>query len=62
MMFYLNDYNIYMKKLLLILIVISIALPANAFFWNKKDKKLETELQGKGYAGSLPNLNNRDNE
>lgn len=31
-------------------------LPAEAFFWNKKDKALEAELEGKGYAGTLPDL------
>ena len=34
----------------------SFALPSHAWFWSKKDKALEAELQGKGYAGSLPNL------
>lgn len=29
------------------------------FFWNKKDKALEKELQGKGYAGTLPNLGDK---
>lgn len=37
----------------------SIALPTQAAFWNRKDKALEKELQGKGYAGSLPNLNDK---
>ena len=45
-----------MKKLVALLIIISFALPANAFFWNKKDKALEKELQGKGYAGDLPRI------
>ena len=45
-----------MKKLAALLIVFSLALPSNAFFWNKKDKALEKELQGKGYAGTLPNI------
>ena len=35
------------------------ALPSHAFFWNKKDKALEKELQGKGYAGTLPNLGDK---
>lgn len=34
-------------------------MPANAFFLNKKDKALEKELQGKGYAGTLPNLEDK---
>ena len=37
----------------------SFALPSHAFFWNKKDKALEKELQGKGYAGPLPNLGDK---
>lgn len=45
-----------MKKFLICLIVMSFALPSNAFFWNKKDKALEKELQGKGYAGKLPDI------
>ena len=47
-----------MKKIVALLIVFSFALPSNAFFWNKKDKALEKELQGKGYAGTLPKLEN----
>lgn len=31
-------------------------MPAEAFFWSKKNKALEKELQGKGYAGTLPRL------
>lgn len=45
-----------MKKFVLCLIVMSFALPSHAWFWSKKDKTLEAELQGKGYAGTLPNL------
>ena len=45
-----------MKKVVLLLIAFSIALPSNAWFWEKKDKALEAELQGKGYAGTLPDL------
>ena len=45
-----------MKKLVALLIILSFTLPANAFFWNKKDKALENELQGKGYAGDLPKI------
>ena len=37
----------------------SFALPSHAFFWNKKDQALEKELQGKGYAGTLPNLGDK---
>ena len=45
-----------MKKLLLCLIVLSFCLPSQAWWWDKKDKALEAELEGKGYAGTLPNL------
>ena len=51
-----NHYNIIMKKFLICLIVMSFALPSQAFFWHKKDKALEAELQGKGYAGTLPDI------
>lgn len=46
-----------MKKIILCIIALSISLPSHAWFWDKKDKALEAELQGKGYAGSLPDLN-----
>lgn len=45
-----------MKKILICLILLSITLPSNAGFWNKKNKALEQELQGKGYAGNLPDI------
>lgn len=45
-----------MKKILICLILLSITLPSNATFWNKKNKALEQELQGKGYAGKLPDI------
>lgn len=45
-----------MKKFLICLILLSITLPSNAAFWNKKNKALEQELQGKGYAGNLPDI------
>lgn len=48
-----------MKKFLICLILLSITLPSQAFFWNRKDKALEKELQGKGYAGTLPNLGDK---
>ena len=48
-----------MKKFIVCLILFSIALPSNAAFWNRKDKALEKELQGKGYAGNLPNLEDK---
>lgn len=45
-----------MKKFILCLIMMSFALPSQAWWWDKKDKVLEAELEGKGYAGTLPNL------
>ena len=45
-----------MKKIFLSLIILSFALPSQAWWWDKKDKALEAELQGKGYAGTLPDL------
>ena len=48
-----------MKKFFICLIIMSFALPSHAFFWNNKDKALEKELQGKGYAGTLPNLGDK---
>lgn len=45
-----------MKKFLICLLLLSITLPSNAAFWNKKNKALEQELQGKGYAGNLPDI------
>lgn len=45
-----------MKKLVSLLVVLSFTLPSHAWFWEKKDKALEKELQGKGYAGTLPDL------
>lgn len=48
-----------MKKFIVSLIVMSFALPSHAWFWDKKDKALEAELQSKGYAGTLPELNKK---
>lgn len=45
-----------MRKLLLLFIAICLISPVQAAFWNKKDKALEAELEGKGYAGTLPNI------
>ena len=45
-----------MKKFFVCLILLSITLPSNAAFWYRKDKALEQELQGKGYAGTLPDI------
>lgn len=45
-----------MKKFLICLLLLLITLPSNAAFWNKKNKALEQELQGKGYAGNLPDI------
>lgn len=38
------------------MLLLTIALPSDAAFWNKKNKALEQELQGKGYAGNLPEI------
>lgn len=46
-----------MKKIVLSILVLMLALPSQAWWWDKKDKALEAELQGKGYAGTLPDLN-----
>ncbi len=48
-----------MKKFLALFIVILLALPSQAAFWNKKDKVLQAELEGKGYAGTLPDLSTK---
>lgn len=45
-----------MKKVLICLLILTFTLPSNAAFWNKKNKALEQELQGKGYAGNLPDI------
>ena len=45
-----------MKKFLICLLLLTFTLPSHAAFWNKKDKALEQELQGKGYAGNLPEI------
>ena len=34
----------------------SVCLPSQAWWWDKTDKALEAELEGKGYAGTLPKL------
>lgn len=31
-------------------------LPSQAAFWNKKEKEMRTQLEGKGYAGTLPEV------
>lgn len=45
-----------MRKILVAFIILCFALPSQAAFWNKKNKIPESELQGKGYVGTLPNL------
>ena len=45
-----------MKKFLICFLLITVTLPSNAAFWQKKDKALEQELQGKGSAGNLPDI------
>lgn len=48
-----------MKKIIVILLIIGMVTPAEAAFWNRKNKALEKELQGKGYAGNLPNIESK---
>ena len=45
-----------MKKFLVCLIVLNFILPVQASIFSHKDKALELESQGKGYAGTLPDL------
>jgi len=47
-----------MKKFIVFFIILSLALPSQAFFWNKKDKVPAKELEEKGYAGELPKIEN----
>ncbi len=48
-----------MKKFIALFLVLSLTLPTQAFFWNKKDKIPAKELDGKGYAGELPRIENK---
>ena len=48
-----------MRRFLLCLLAFCVILPSQAAFWNRKDKALEAELQGKGYAGTLPDLTSK---
>lgn len=48
-----------MKKFIVLYLILCFTLPSNAAFWNKKNKALEAELQGKGYAGTLPDLESK---
>jgi len=48
-----------MKRILTAFIILCFAMPAQAAFWNKKNKALEAEMQGKGYAGTLPDLESK---
>lgn len=48
-----------MKRILIVFIILCFALPSNAAFWSKKQKIPEVELQGKGYVGTLPDLNSK---
>ena len=48
-----------MKKILVLFIIFCFALPSQGAFWHKKDKALEAEMQGKGYAGTLPDLDSK---
>ena len=44
-----------MKRFLIVFVMLCFVFPTNAVF-ARKNKALEAELQGKGYAGTLPNL------
>ena len=48
-----------MKKLIVLFLILCFALPSQAAFWNKKTKIPEAELQGKGYAGTLPDITSK---
>lgn len=48
-----------MRALIIFFILVCVALPSHAAFFIKKDKALEKELQGKGYAGTLPNIDEK---
>lgn len=48
-----------MKRIIALFVILCLALPSNAAFWNRKDKNLEAEMQGKGYAGTLPDLESK---
>jgi hypothetical protein len=45
-----------MKRIVIAFIILCFAMPSQAAFWNKKQKIPESELQGKGYAGTLPDI------
>lgn len=54
-----------MKKFFILLLITSFVLPVQAFslkFWGKKDKALENELKGKGYAGTLPDISRKQDK
>ena len=46
-----------MKRIVVLFLILSFALPSYA--WGKKVKIPEAELQGKGYAGTLPDLTSK---
>lgn len=45
-----------MKRFLALCLILFITFPSQTAFGKRKDKALEAELQGKGYAGTLPDL------
>lgn len=45
-----------MKRIIVLFLILFLALPSQAAFGRKKNKIPEVELQGKGYLGTLPNL------
>lgn len=48
-----------MKKLLVILLIILTILPSQAAFWNKKEKEMRSQLEGRGYVGTLPDITSK---
>ena len=48
-----------MKKIIVLFLILSFTLPSQAAFWSKKTKIPEADLQGKGYAGTLPDLTSK---
>ena len=48
-----------MKKLLVILLIVLTILPSQAAFWNKKEKEMRLQLEGRGYVGSLPDVTSK---
>ena len=45
-----------MKNFIILFMILLLPLPVNAWWWDKTDKALQAELEGKGYAGTLPKI------